>query len=162
VKLFLKNLLFTILVPGMVGVYVPLAIAHGWDISTNPASLAISILLLVMGVVLYVWTIWDFATLGKGTPLPLDAPKKLVVRGLYRYTRNPMYIGVILVILGWAGIFAEGWIVVYAFLVVIAVHLFVVFYEEPKLWELFGDDYENYRRSVGRWLPYISTWQNFR
>ena len=64
-----------------------------------------------------------------------------------------MYTGVILVILGWAGVFTDKWILVYAMGVGIAVHLFVVLYEEPKLEELFGKEYIAYRRSVGRWAP---------
>jgi protein-S-isoprenylcysteine O-methyltransferase Ste14 len=152
VKLILKNLLFTLLVPGTVSVYVPLLITRGRDISTNPTLLVIGILLLVIGTAIYLWTVWDFASFGRGTPLPLDAPKKLVVRGLYRCTRNPMYVGVILVILGWAGLFRDGWLLVYSLGVGIVIHLFVVLYEESRLTELFGVDYENYRRSVGRWV----------
>ena len=155
--LFLKNLLFTILVPGTVAVYLPLLITRGRGISSNPLGLAIGILLLILGAAIYSWTVWDFATIGKGTPLPLDAPKKLVVRGLYRYTRNPMYLGVILVILGWRGVFTDGWLLVYVLGVCIAVHLFVVLYEEPRLQELFREEYEVYRRSVGRWVPRIPT-----
>ena len=149
----LKILLFTILVPGTVAVYIPILITHGKSISTHPEALAVGILLLGTGVFIYIWTVWDFAIIGKGTPLPIDAPKQLVARGLYRYTRNPMYSGVILVILGWAGVFTDKWLLVYAMGVGIAVHLFVVLYEEPKLEELFGKEYIAYRRSVGRWAP---------
>src|SRR4030066_2061855 len=112
--LFLKTLLFPIRVPGTGAVHLPLLITRGRGISSNPLGLAIGILLLILGAAIYSWTVWDFATIGKGTPLPLDAPKKLVVRGLYRYTRNPMYLGVILVILGWAGLFGYGWLLLYA------------------------------------------------
>lgn len=154
-KLFLKNLLFTILVPGTVAVYVPILISRGRGVSTQPALLTVGILLLVTGAGIYFWTVWDFATIGRGTPLPIDAPKKLVVNGLYRYTRNPMYLGVILVILGWACVFADMWLLVYALGVGIVVHLFVIGYEEPWLKALFGEEYEDYRRSVGRWVPRI-------
>jgi protein-S-isoprenylcysteine O-methyltransferase Ste14 len=115
----------------------------------------LSSLLITLGATIYLWTVWDFANFGRGTPLPIDAPKTLVVRGLYQYVRNPMYIGVILVILGWAGIFAHGWLVLYALSVGILVHLFVVAYEEPRLKELFGEEYETYRAAVGRWVPRI-------
>jgi protein-S-isoprenylcysteine O-methyltransferase Ste14 len=153
VKLFLKNLLFTILVPGSVAVYLPLLIACRRDITNSPWLLAGGMLLLALGTAIYAWTIWDFASFGRGTPLPIDAPKKLVVRGLYRYTRNPMYIGVLTIILGWAVMFATAWLLAYAILVGAMVHLFVVLYEEPKLQLLFGMEYEDYRRSVGRWVP---------
>jgi len=155
--LFLKNLLFTILVPGTVAVYLPLLITRGRGISSNPAGLVVGLLLLIMGAVIYSWTVWDFATTGRGTPLPLDAPKNLVVRGQYRYTRNPMYLGVILIILGWTGVFTDGWLLIYTLGVWIAVHLFVVLNEEPRLQVLFGEEYEAYRRSVGRWMPRILT-----
>jgi protein-S-isoprenylcysteine O-methyltransferase Ste14 len=153
--LFLKNLLFTILVPGTVAVYVPLLITRGRIISTFPILLAIGIIFLAIGISMYSWTVWDFATFGRGTPLPIDPPKRLVVKGLYRYMRNPMYLGVVLIILGWAGLFADWRLLIYALGVGIAIHLFVVLYEEPRLQELFGTDYTTYRRSVGRWLPRI-------
>jgi protein-S-isoprenylcysteine O-methyltransferase Ste14 len=155
VKLFLKNLLFTILIPGTVGVYVPLTIAHGSGSTTSQPLMVIGILLLVTGAVVYTWTVWDFASFGRGTPLPIDAPRKLVVRGLYHFVRNPMYLGVILVILGWAGVFSEGWLLIYALGVGIIMHLFVVWYEEPRLQELFGKDFETYRDTAGRWVPRI-------
>lgn len=154
-QLCLKNLLFTVIFPGTVAAYVPLIIAHGMGITPSVSLLLIGILLLVTGATMYIWTVWDFASFGRGTPLPIDAPRKLVVRGLYRYTRNPMYIGVIMLILGWAGVFADGWLLVYALGVGIAVHLFVVGYEEPRLKKLFGQEYETYRAAVGRWLPRI-------
>jgi protein-S-isoprenylcysteine O-methyltransferase Ste14 len=152
-KLFLKNLLFTVLVPGAVAVYVPLIITSDQDIAKDLIYRAIGTLLLLMGALIYLWTVWDFASLGKGTPLPLDAPRHLVVRGLYRIIRNPMYLGVLLVITGWAGIFASEWLLVYALGVGVVVHLFVVFYEEPKLSILFGKEYEVYCQDVGRWMP---------
>jgi protein-S-isoprenylcysteine O-methyltransferase Ste14 len=155
VKLFLKNLLFTILVPGTVGVCVPLLITRGRGISNNPVLPSVGSLLLILGSGVYLWTVWNFATEGKGTPLPLDAPKRLVVNGLYQYTRNPMYTGVILVILGWVCLFADGWILLYALGVGAIVHLFVVYFEEPRLQDLFGEEYATYRRSVGRWMPRI-------
>jgi protein-S-isoprenylcysteine O-methyltransferase Ste14 len=155
VKLFLKNLLFTLLIPGTVAVYLPLFIARERGISTQAWLLVTGSLLLAMGIAVYAWTVWDFATFGRGTPLPVDAPKKLVMRGLYRYVRNPMYIGVILVILGWATILAHGWLLFYAMGVCILIHLFVVGYEEPRLQKLFGEDYESYSAAVNRWMPRI-------
>jgi protein-S-isoprenylcysteine O-methyltransferase Ste14 len=90
---------------------------------------------------------------GKGTPLPIDAPKRLVVQGLYRYIRNPMYAGVLIVIAGWAIFFWTTDLVVYGIAVWIIFHLFVVVIEEPILKRKFGSDYEDYCRNVGRWLP---------
>ena len=150
--LFLKNLLFTVLVPGTVAVYVPLLIAQ----DRSPASglaLVIALAVLVLGAAIYAWCVWDFATFGRGTPAPIDAPKKLVVRGLYRFTRNPMYVGVLTVILGWAALFQAANLLFYALVVGTCFHLFIVFYEERHLVQEFGSQYEDYRSRVPRWLP---------
>jgi protein-S-isoprenylcysteine O-methyltransferase Ste14 len=154
-KLFLKNLLFTLLIFGTVAIYAPLLISQGRRVSPVSILLILGALLLAAGAGVYLWTVWDFATAGKGTPLPMDAPRKLVVRGLYRYVRNPMYLGVLLVILGWAGIFADGWLLIYALGVAIIIHIFVLLYEEPRLSHLFGAEYDAYHQSAGRWLPHL-------
>jgi protein-S-isoprenylcysteine O-methyltransferase Ste14 len=150
--LLFKNLLFTVLLPGTAAVYVPLLIAQG----RSPASawaFALAIPAFAVGGAVYAWCVWDFAAFGRGTPLPLDAPKRLVVRGLYRYTRNPMYAGVLTVISGWALLFQTGALAGYLFLVGTGFHLVVVLYEERHLHEVFGDEYDSYRHRVGRWLP---------
>ena len=87
--LFLKNLLFTIVAPGIVAVLVPLLIARDGTPATG-VPLAIALALFSLGSAIYAWCVWDFASFGRGTPAPIDAPKKLVIRGLYRFTRNPM------------------------------------------------------------------------
>ncbi len=152
--LFLKNLLFTIFIPGTVSVFVPWVITRGRSLSSQPINMVLASLLFLFGFTIYLWTVWDFASLGRGTPFPADAPKNLVVKGLYHYIRNPMYVGVLLIILGWAALYSIVWLLVYALVVAIAVHIFVVLYEEPHLQELFGAEYDAYRRSVGRWIPY--------
>lgn len=150
--LLLKNLLFTVLVPGTVAVYFPLLIARGHSVGSGFA-VTISLVVLTLGAAIYAWCVWDFATFGRGTPAPIDAPKKLVVRGLYRYTRNPMYVGVLTVILGWATLFQAAYVLLYALMVGTCFHLFIVFYEEHHLAREFGSQYEAYRSRVGRWLP---------
>lgn len=150
--LLAKNLLFTLVVPGTAAVYVPLWIVHGEPFGSAP-FLALGVLGLTIGAILYLWCVWDFATFGHGTPAPIDAPRRLVVRGLYRIVRNPMYLGALCIILGWAAIFRDARLVAYGFALAIAVHLFVVFYEEPHLRRVFGTDYDRYRARVGRWLP---------
>ncbi|MBI4527672.1 MAG: isoprenylcysteine carboxylmethyltransferase family protein [Deltaproteobacteria bacterium] len=150
--LLLKNLLFTLIMPGTVAVYVPLLIAR----SRIPASgllLAVGLALLCLGGAIYAWCVWDFAAYGRGTPAPIAAPKKLIIRGLYRYTRNPMYVAVLTVILGWAVLFRAMALVVYALIVGACFHLFVILYEEPHLKKEFGREYHNYRARVRRWLP---------
>ncbi len=153
--LLIKNLLFTVFVPGIVAVYVPLRMAGfrfgpiaEWGLPQIAALLP-----LLLGVAIYFWCLWDFATFGRGTPAPIDAPKRLVVRGLYRFVRNPMYVGVLLVILGWVLFFESQAILLYGVAVGLVFHLFVLLIEEPMLTSRFGDSYEAYRRQVNRWIP---------
>jgi len=152
VLLFLKNLLFTILVPGTVAVFVPLYLfSHAVpDVS---ARSVVAGLLLLLGASIYAWCLWDFAVTGRGTPAPIDPPKTLVVRGLYRYTRNPMYVGVLSVIGGWALFFGSSSLAIYGVCVAASFHLFVLLYEEPHLRRVFGASYEHYCVEVSRWLP---------
>src|SRR5215510_2723117 len=147
--LLLKNLLFTLVVPGTVAVYLPLLIAQHHP-PVSGSVLVIALAALALGGAIYAWCVWDFATVGRGTPAPIDAPKRLVVRGLYRYTRNPMYVGVLLVILGWAVLFRTAALCLYALVVGMCFHLFVVLYEEPHLQQEFGGEYDDYRGQVGR------------
>ena len=150
--LLLKNLLFTVLVPGTVAVYVPLAIAGDRPLASGVGLLFAS-LVLACGAGIYAWCVWDFAAFGRGTPAPIDAPRKLVVRGLYRYSRNPMYVGVLTVIAGQAALFRDARLLAYAAAVATCFQLFVVLYEEKALARDFGDAYAAYCAKVGRWLP---------
>ena len=150
--LFLKNLLFTIVVPGTVAVYVPLFFfSHAPPQLTAISSMG-GILLTISGAI-YCWCLWDFAVSGQGTPAPIDPPKNLVVRGLYQYTRNPMYVSVVGAIFGWALLFTTPQIALYGLSVATFFHLFVLFYEEPFLKRQFGSGYEEYCQKVSRWLP---------
>ncbi|MGH8194274.1 MAG: methyltransferase family protein [Woeseiaceae bacterium] len=151
--LLAKNLLFTIVVPGTVAVYVPVfSFSHGPVVMS--ASSAAAACVLLIGALIYAWCLWDFASFGRGTPAPIDAPRRLVVRGLYRYSRNPMYVGVLTVICGWALLFQSLSPIIYAFVVAACFHVFVVFYEEPHLKSVFGPSYEQYSSRVGRWLSF--------
>jgi len=153
--LFLKNLAFTVVAPGTVAVYVPLLLARGHSVSFGAAFVG-GILLLVLGGGVYGRCVWDFATFGRGTPAPIDAPKRLVVRGLYRYTRNPMYLGVLMLALGWAVLFQAAIILSYTVVVGLVFHLVVILYEERHLRGEFGTEYDVYCSRVNRWLPKIS------
>lgn len=151
-SLLLKNLLFTIVVPGTVAVYLPLLFAADHPPHGGPAAV-LAALLLGIGVALYAWCVWDFATFGRGTPAPIDAPRHLVVRGPYRLVRNPMYVAVLTVIAGQAVLFRASAIVVHGIVVAVCFTLFVRLYEEPHLRRVFGAEYEAYAARVGRWLP---------
>lgn len=151
-RLLFENVLFTFVVPGTVAVYAPLWIAGTAPQATGPL-LWLALSLLGLGAGIYGWCVWDFARFGRGTPAPIDAPKRLVVRGLYRVTRNPMYVGVLTAILGFAAWLRAPELLLYALAVGSVFHLFVVAYEEPHLAREFGESYERYRAEVGRWLP---------
>jgi protein-S-isoprenylcysteine O-methyltransferase Ste14 len=151
----IKTAIFTVVVPGTVSIYVPQTlrdrVAAG-HVSSSVFS-GVSLVLFLCGAAIYLWCAWDFAVKGLGTPAPIDAPRVLVVKGLYRFTRNPMYVGVAAMIAGQAGYYRRASIGIYLLIVLLAFHTFVRFYEEPTLRRLFGEQYEGYCRTVPRWLP---------
>lgn len=105
------------------------------------------------GGLLALWCVLTFALVGRGTPAPFDAPRRLVVTGPYRFVRNPMYIGAGLALLG-AALYYQSWSLVgYTTLLFAAVYLFIVFYEEPHLRRVFGQEYQQYCQRVNRWIP---------
>jgi protein-S-isoprenylcysteine O-methyltransferase Ste14 len=150
----LKNLLFSVLVPGTVAGLVPWWILHSagpWQ-PPKPGLRALGgIALGLAGLGVYLRCVTDFGAAG-GTPAPIDPPKQLVVRGLYRYSRNPMYVGVLSVIAGQALLFDSLRLALYAALVFGLFHAFVVLYEEPHLRRAFGRSYERFCERVPRWL----------
>lgn len=150
--LFIKSFAFTLFLPGTVAVMIPLLITKE-IVFESYFSAFFALLLMCIGTVIYVWCVWDFVVSGKGTPAPIDAPKHLVVNGLYCYTRNPMYVGVLCFIFGWVLLYTVSSMIIYAVCVALCFQLFVVFYEEPILQKQFGSEYSLYRLSVNRWLP---------
>lgn len=151
-----QTLVFTVFVPGIVAGYVPWRLRPTGRVATTGAEEWAAIGLITIGIAIYVSTaFWGFALIGGGTPAPIAPTKILVVRGLHHYVRNPMYIGVALVIAGQAWLFHSEHIAVYLVCVLFIVHLFVVFYEEPTLHRHFGEEYDRYCASVPRWIPRI-------
>lgn len=153
--LFLKNLVFTLVVPGTVAVFLPYAIVtrSGALSDVHPVRALLAAPFFVCGAAIYFWCLWNFAVVGRGTPAPIDPPKQLVVRGPYRYVRNPMYVGVLLVIAGWAVLAQSAAMLGYGAAIAVILHLFVVLAEERILRRQFGDAYETYCGAVRRWLP---------
>ncbi len=149
--LVLKNILFTVVVPGTVGVYLPLILSRCRGAATG-VSFGPAIIFFVIGGSIYFWCLFDFASFGRGTPAPIDPPKQLVRRGLYRYSRNPMYVGVLTVIYGWAILYQNLAVAVYGIVVACCFYSFVVFFEEPILKKRFGSEYEQFCAEVPRWL----------
>jgi protein-S-isoprenylcysteine O-methyltransferase Ste14 len=119
----------------------------------RPPFCWLGVLPIIAGAAVLLHCIWDFAVAGRGTLAPVDPPKELVVRGLYRYVRNPMYVGVVSVLLGEALLFASIAMLIYAAGFFALAHLFVILYEERTLRRRFGEAYEQYARAVPRWLP---------
>lgn len=155
-KIFLavRSVLFVVLIPGTVVGYIPLqilqntgkAIIFSWSAASLPATA-----LFLAGVWVLLRCVWDFFSAGRGTLAPFDPPRLLVVRGLYRYTRNPMYNGALAVLAGEAWLFGSVALLAYAAMMFVLYHLMVVIYEEPTLEAQFGESYRAYRRVVPRW-----------
>ncbi len=152
-RLILSTLAFTFLFPGTIAVLVPrLLLPRPVRLAAVPAA-AFGGVLIAAGIAIYVRCAWDFVRAGRGTPAPYDPPRLLVVRGLYRWTRNPIYVGVTLVLLGEAALFGSWALLAYAAAVLGGFHLRVVLYEEPVLRKQFGAAYDDYCRRVPRWAP---------
>lgn len=151
----IKSLGFFILAPGMVAGAIPLIFLQMGPRSDLGFFSYLALPFWVFGLVILLWCFWDFLVKGRGTPAPVDPPKHLVVNGLYRFLRNPMYVGVLMLIFGhflWLGFLS---LLIYAGVVFTAFSTFVLFYEEPHLRKTFGAAYEEYCKQVPRWIPRI-------
>ena len=155
-----RQLAAVIVLPGTVAFAVPAVILwrDGIHIVWWPAAAALGVTLIAIGLVLIVRTIALFAEVGRGTLAPSDPTKRLVVRGPYRYVRNPMISGVLFVLLGEAALFGSLPLLVW-FGVVAAVNaVYLPLVEERGLRRRFGEDYEAYRANVPRWIPRLRPW----
>jgi protein-S-isoprenylcysteine O-methyltransferase Ste14 len=144
-----------LVLPTMTDVIVP-----AWLLSTPGGRIDIGVarflglpLVAAGGWVLVDSVFVRFAHEGRGTLAPIDPPRFVVRGGAYRFVRNPMYVANVTIVVGLGFAFQSWWLFVWAAVLFVAFHLFVIAYEEPTLHRLFGDDYETYRRAVGRWIP---------
>jgi len=151
--LILRALLFVLVVSGTVGVLVPWWIASSDMPEEWGAWRHAGLLLVVPGGLAYLLCVRDFVVLGRGTPNPLDPPRRFVAVGLYRHVRNPMYVAIGLLVAGEAVLWQSREVLLYVLLLWPCFHLFVTQYEEKHLLAVFGADYEDYLRRVPRWLP---------
>ena len=152
----LKTLLFTILVPGTVAGVVPALLITYVNILPRLPGGWVRIpagVLLGIGVLIYLWCAGEFVLRGRGTPVPYDPPRALVTSGLYRFTRNPMYVGILSILVGTGFFWASPEVLIYAGMMVIAFHLRVTLYEEPRLRNQFAKDWIAYVNAVPRWFP---------
>ena len=153
--LFLRSAFWTIAFPGFFAGYLPWRyfgvsqVDFDW---ATPVHLLAG-LLIASGALLLLTCIYEFAARGRGTLSPADPPKELVVQGLYRYVRNPMYLSVMTVVTGEILLTRSVALLWYLLIFFVLVNLFVRGYEEPYLRSRFGESYERYMRDVGRWLP---------
>jgi protein-S-isoprenylcysteine O-methyltransferase Ste14 len=152
--LFIRTALFTLVAPLMVMAVIPYLIAVRFTWVQVDLGLVKYAGVVLQGIAwgIYLWCAADFMR-SQGTPAPVDPPKELVMRGLYRYVRNPMYVGVMTGIAGVAVWFGEALVVVYGVIGFVLVHTFVTVYEEPHLRKVFGQAYEGYCKAVPRWIP---------
>jgi len=151
-SLVVRNILFTVVVPGLGGVWLPWRLLTRDGSTPTPATWA-AVPVILAGAVLYFWCVWNFATVGGGTPGPWDAPRRVVARGPYRWVRNPIYLAALLVVLGEAWLFTSPLLLAYAAAMAFCFHLFVTGYEERTLARRFGPAYLEYRHAVPRWIP---------
>lgn len=155
-SLLLRNLFFTILQPGLVAGLFPYWIAGTqFDFAVAQPFNSFqygALLIFVAGFVIMMACIFRFAFEGKGTLSPADETKQLVIGGLYRYSRNPMYIGVMLILIGETLFTLSSSLAIYSSIIFICFNLFIMLHEEPRLQKDFGDQYGQYRKKVRRWL----------
>jgi protein-S-isoprenylcysteine O-methyltransferase Ste14 len=144
---------FTIVVPGTVVGLMPWLLARWFPQPALPGELRwLGLVLVVPGVAVLLDSVVRFVRV-RGTPAPPAPTEELVVTGLYRFVRNPMYVGVLIALVGEALLYARAVILIYAAVAWLAVHLFVLGYEEPTLRRRYGSSYEEYTRRVRRWIP---------
>lgn len=141
-------------------IYLPARVLF-WSGVSRPAAIdapqITGMIVGAMGAAIALWCIFTFVWVGKGTPAPFDAPRRLVIRGPYRYVRNPMYIGATLALCGAALFYRSGALLAYGAAFILTCHLFVIVYEEPTLRRTFGPEYEAYCHRVRRWWPVTRT-----
>ncbi|WP_394799695.1 methyltransferase family protein [Flavobacterium amniphilum] len=153
ISLVVRNLFFTVLQPGLVvGLFPYLIIGKNYRLSDFQLFHYVGLSLFLIGLGVLFYCIIKFIFDGFGTISPLDSSKRLVVSGLYNYSRNPMYIGVILALIGETIFFDSFNLLCYTSFVFLGFNLFVIFIEEPRLKRDFRMDYKNYLKSVRRWL----------
>ena len=149
--MFFRAVLAFLVLPAVVGGLVPwlLLSSDRWRMRGTFLGWPVS----VVGAFVLCWCVWDFYRIGKGTLAPWNPPKNLVVDGLYRFVRNPMYVGLLCWLVGWSLIAGSPVLGGYTIVLAFVFHLRVLFYEEPTLARMFGEDWTRYRTTVNRWLP---------
>src|SRR5450755_3039223 len=163
VSAVLGSALFFLVAPCVLAGLIPWSMTR-WEF--RPAffglegARSVGVLLILVGLPGLVDSFARFALQGLGTPAPVAPTKNLVVTGLYRYVRNPIYVAVVAIILGQAVLMGDWRLIVYGALLWLFFHVFVVAYEEPTLERTFGREYEAFRAAVPRWIPRMTPWRS--
>ena len=154
-------LVFFVLAPGTVAGLIPFWLT-GWRVERPFLDASIlrvaGACVIVAGVGSLLDSFARFVFVGLGTPAPVAPPTHLVVSGQYRHVRNPMYVAILVIVIGQSLVLGSGDLLQYAALLWLVFHMFVVLYEEPRLSSRFGPSYQAYRQNVGRWLPRVRPW----
>ena len=161
----LGSAIFLVIAPGTIAGYVPWRIS-GWHLAApllvSSSLRLVGVLLIVAGASVLLDSFVRFALQGLGTPAPIFPTYHLVVSGLYRYVRNPMYVAVMSLILGQGLFFGSVRVLEYGFAVWVGFHLFVLIYEEPTLRKSYGPEYVEFCANVPRWIPHLRPWRRDR
>ncbi|WP_217575830.1 isoprenylcysteine carboxylmethyltransferase family protein [Mesorhizobium sp. GbtcB19] len=153
--------LFLVAAPGVVAGLVPWLLTDHYrnPLSAVPGFVPVGSILVVGAATILLHAFARFALEGLGTPAPVAPTEKLVVGGIYRHVRNPMYVAVLAIILGQVLIFSSWAVLIYGLIAAAAMISFVKVYEEPTLASRYGAEYEAYRRAVPGWLPRLTPWR---
>ena len=154
----LGSTLFFAIAPAMIAGAIPWSMTR-WRVATALPFRHAAWIPIVAGAAVLIHSFGRFVIEGAGTPAPVAPTERLVVGGLYRYVRNPMYVGVLALIFGQALLFGDRRLAIYSACIAAAFVLFVALYEEPTLRARYGDEYEAYRRAVPGWLPRLRPWR---
>ena len=149
--LWLRALVSFLTCPAIVAGLIPILLVRGHDVYTG--WLTFSLPVLGVGLFALLWCVRDFYVSGRGTLAPWDPPKRLVVVGMYRFVRNPMYVAVLTVLFGWSLLYRSWLLAGYAVVLATVFHFRVVLHEEPWLERQFGVDWQDYAARVPRWWP---------
>jgi protein-S-isoprenylcysteine O-methyltransferase Ste14 len=154
--------LFLIAAPGVVAGLVPWLLSDRWGSpwSSVPGFVPAGGILVAAATAVLLHAFGRFALEGMGTPAPAAPTERLVVGGIYRHVRNPMYVAVLSIIIGQALLFSSWSIAIYAVIAAATMATFVKLYEEPTLAGRYGGEYETYRRNVPGWLPRLTPWRS--
>jgi len=158
----LASAVFLVLAPGIVAGYVPWRVCR-WHVGLPLLGISafrlIGVLLIAIALPILLDSFVRFALQGLGTPAPIFPTRHLVISGLYRHVRNPMYVAVVSLILGQGLLFGSVRVLEYGIVSWVAFHLFVLIYEEPSLRSSYGHEYQEFCDHVPRWIPRLRPWR---